>query len=140
MLTELILHLHKENVHNIPLFLSPLGIKASNDLIKMINILAKKQKKSKFKGDNLLLEFISNHLKPIIRYNMQLSLNTFIPIKTYMIPILRQKVEDADCSGVYIFVHKSGKIGIGSALSCRDRLHDHLNSFYGHRITTFLQN
>ena len=105
----------------------------------MINILAMKRK-SKFKGDNLLLEFISNHLKPIIRYNMQLSHNIFVPIKDYKIPILRHKVENADCSGVYIFVHKSGKIGIGSALSCRDRLQDHLNSFYGHRITTFLHN
>ena len=53
-------------------------------------------------------------------------------------PTKRQKVEDADCSGVYVFLHKSGKMGIGSAISCRDRLQDHLNSFYGHRPTTFL--
>lgn len=152
MLTDLILHLHKENVYNIPLFLSPLGIKASHDLIKMLNILAKKQKISKFKGDNILLDFISNNLKPLIRYNMKLVNNTFIPFpggrsprdrpegtsEFYNIPILHQKVKDADCSGVYVFVHTSGKIGLGSALSCRDRLQDHLNSFYGHRPSTFL--
>ena len=56
----------------------------------------------------------------------------------YNIPILRQKIEDADCSGVYIFKHISGKLAVGSALSCRDRLQDHLNSFYGHRPKTFL--
>lgn len=138
MLTDLILYLHKENVYNISLFLSPLGIKASHDLIKMLNILAKKQKISEFKGDKILLDFISNNLKPIIRYNMKLVNNTFIPSELYNIPILHQKVKDADCSGVYVFVHTSGKIGLGSALSCRDRLQDHLNSFYGHRPNTFL--
>lgn len=56
----------------------------------------------------------------------------------YNIPILHQKVKDADCSGVYVFVHASGKIGLGSALSGRDRLQDHLSSFYGHRPSTFL--
>lgn len=29
---------------------------------------------------------------------------------------------------------------MGSALSCRDRLQDHMNSFYGHRPRTFLHN
>lgn len=38
LLTELILSLHKQNVYNIPLFLTPLGIKASHDLIKMLNL------------------------------------------------------------------------------------------------------
>ena len=137
MLTELILHLHKENVYNIPLFLSPLGIKASIDLINMINLLPDKQK-SKFKGDNLLLDFIKNNLKPIIRYNLKSTNNTFIPTEVYNIPIIRQSVKDADCSGVYVFLHISGKLGLGSALSCRDRLQYHLNSFYGNRPGTFL--
>lgn len=121
----------------IPLFLTPLGIKASHDLIKMINLLPE-DKKSKFRGDNLLLDFFNLHSKPIMRYNMKSSLTRIIPIKSYNIPLLYQKVEDADCSGIYVFVHKTGNIGLGSALSCRDRLQDHMNSFYGNRPNTFL--
>ena len=134
------------NIYNIHLFLTPIGVKASLDLINMINLLPSStkisQKKSDilsdFKGDVLLLEFIVNHLNPIIRYNLEFNENTYTPIKMYNIPILRQKVEDADSLGVYIFKHKSGKLAVGSALSCRDRLQDHLNSFYGHRPKTFL--
>lgn len=64
---------------------------------------------------------------------MKSSLTRIIPIKSYNIPLLYQKVEDADCSGIYVFVHKTGKIGLGSALSCRVRLQDLMNSFYGNR-------
>jgi hypothetical protein len=95
-------------------------------------------KKSKFKGDNLLLEFLYTQLNPILRYNMESSLTTITPMKSYKIPLLYQKVEDADCSGIYVFLHKTGNIGLGSALSCRDRLQDHMNSFYGNRTKTFL--
>ena len=134
------------NIYNIHLFLTPIGVKASLDLINMMNLLPSSTKispkksdiLSDFKGDVLLLDFIVDHLNPIIRYNLEFNENTYTPIKMYNIPILRQKVEDADCSGVYIFKHKSGKLAVGSALSCRDRLQDHLNSFYGHRPKTFL--
>lgn len=64
---------------------------------------------------------------------MESSPNTISPLNRFYIHILRQKVEGADCSCVYVFVHGSGKIGIGwspAALSCRDRLQDHLNSFF----------
>lgn len=141
LLTELILNLHKQNVHSIPLFLTPLAIKASHDLIKMINLLQGSSKKnSKLKKDNILLDLKKNHLNPIIRYNMESCLKTYNPIKSYNVPILDKKVEDADCSGVYVFLDKTGKKGIGSDLSCRDRLQDHMNSFYGHRPRTFLHN
>lgn len=43
----------------------------------MINVLANKN--SKFKGDNMLLDFISSNLRPNLRYNMKLTNNTFIP-------------------------------------------------------------
>lgn len=137
LLSELILHFHKENRLNIPLFLTPLGIKASHDLINKIYVLPF-DKKSKFRGDNLLFDFFNTQLKPIIRYNMKSSLTTIIPIKSYNIPILYQKLDNADCSGIYIFFHKTGNIGLGSALSCRDRLQDHINSFYGNRAKTFI--
>ncbi len=58
----------------------------------------------------------------------------------YHLPIEYQKVIDGDCSGVYCFVHKeSGKYGIsGSAISFRNRLNDHMNSFYGNRLRSHL--
>ena len=46
---------------------------------------------------NILLDFIKNNLKPIIRYNLKSTNNTFIPTEVYNIPIIRQSVKDADC-------------------------------------------
>jgi hypothetical protein len=42
-------------------------------------------------------------------------------------------------SGIYIFYHNSGKFAIGSALSFKRRLTDHLNQFKGHRTMQKLQ-
>jgi hypothetical protein len=69
---------------------------------------------------------------------MQLSLKTIKPNHMYNIPLKYQKVIDGDCSGIYCFVHISGKFGIGSAISLRNRLNDHLNSLYGHRLKSYL--
>jgi hypothetical protein len=65
---------------------------------------------------------------------MQLSLKTIKPNIMYDLPLGYQKVIDRDCSGVYCFIHKSGKFGIGSAISFRARVNGHMNSFYGHRL------
>lgn len=35
-------------------------------------------------------------------------------------------------------MHKTGKFGIGSAISFRNRLNDHMNSFYGNRLRSHL--
>jgi len=57
----------------------------------------------------------------------------------YDLPLGSQKVIDGDCSGVYYFVHKkTGKYGIRSAISFRNRLNDHMNSFYGNRLRSRL--
>jgi len=53
-----------------------------------------------------------------------------------------QKVVDGDCSGIYSIrsANGTGIYGIGSALSCRSRLIDHMNSFNGHRLRSHLHN
>lgn len=57
----------------------------------------------------------------------------------YNLPIGHQKVIDGDCSGIYCFIHiDTNYYGIGSALSCRSRLNDHMNSFYDHRLKSHL--
>lgn len=56
----------------------------------------------------------------------------------YNLPLEYQKVIDGDCSGIYCFVHISGKFGISSAISFRKRLNDHMNSLNGHRLKSYL--
>jgi len=85
-----------------------------------------------------LFEFLSKNYNKLFRFNMQLSLKTIKPNIMYNLPLENQKVIDGDCSGIYCFVHKTGKFGIGSAISCRNRLNDHMNSFNGHRLRSHL--
>ena len=133
LMSQIIYHIHNQNKLNIPLFLTSRGIKASHDLINMINLLPVNNE-SNFKGDNLLFEFLSKNFNKSFRFNMMLSLNTIRPNIMYNLPIENQKVIDGDCSGIYCFLHtETGNFGIGSALSFRSRLLDHINSFRGHR-------
>jgi hypothetical protein len=106
----------------------------------MLNLLPM-DNSSDFKGDNLLYEYLTSTYNQVFRYNMELTLKTINPIVVYDLPLDYQRVVDGDCSGIYCFKHKkTGKFGIGSALSCRNRLNDHMNSLYGHRPRTTLHN
>ena len=73
LLSNIIYQIHDQNKLNLPLFLTSKGIKASHDLINMINLLPENNN-SGFKGDNLLFEFLSNNFNKLFRFNMQLSL------------------------------------------------------------------
>lgn len=138
LLSKVIYHIHNENKLNLPLFLTSKGLKASHDLINMLNLLPENNNSS-FKGDNLLYEFLINNCEKFFRFNLELSLKTIKPNLMYDIPLKYQKVIDGDCSGIYCFMHKeTGSYGIGSAISCRDRLYDHMNSFYGHSLKSGL--
>lgn len=53
LLSNVIYHIHNENKLKLPLFLTSKGIKASHDLINMINLLPDNNN-YEFKGDNLL--------------------------------------------------------------------------------------
>lgn len=138
LLSKVIYLLHDQNKLNIPLYLTAKGIKASQDLINMINLLPEKNN-SYFKGDNILYEFLNKNYNKIFRFNIHLSLKKLIPNITYDLPIKNQKVIDGDCSGIYCFIdEKTGNVGIGSAISCKNRLKDHMNSFNGHRSKSYL--
>lgn len=142
LLRNVILNLHKQNKLGIPLFLTPMGIKASHALINMLNLLPTNNN-SEFKGENLLLGYLSSKSNMMIRYNMENSLKTIIPIVSYNLPIANQMILDGDCSAgsaYYIVLNTkiTGKYGIGSALSCRNRLNDHINSLNGHRLRSKL--
>jgi len=108
LLSNVIYQIHDQNKLNLPLFLTSKGIKASHDLINMMNLLPENNN-SGFKGDNLLFEFLSNNFNKIFRFNMQLSLKTIKPNIIYDLPLGSQKVIDGDCSGVYCFVNKKNR-------------------------------
>jgi hypothetical protein len=64
--------MHDQNKLNLPLFLTKKGIKASHDLINMINLLPENDSSS-FKGDNLLYEFLNNRYNKLFRFNMHIT-------------------------------------------------------------------
>lgn len=67
-----------------------------------------------------------------------MSLNDISHVENYELPIRKQVVLNGAHAGVYAFIHEeTSHVGIGSAISCRSRLVDHMNSFNGHRPTTF---
>lgn len=137
LLRKVIYHISDQNSLALPLFLTAKGIKASHTLIDMLNLLPL-DCDSKFKGDNLLFQFLSENYNQIHRYNMELSLKEIKPIVVYCLPIGKQKVIDGDCSGIYCFKHLDfAYCSIGSALSCRNRLNEHMASLNGHRGQTF---
>ena len=72
MLSKVIHHVVDQNKLNLPLFLTSKGIKASHDLISMINLLPENNN-SEFKGDNLLFEFLNDNYNKLFRFNMHLS-------------------------------------------------------------------
>jgi hypothetical protein len=67
LLSKVIYHVIDQNKLNLPLFLTSKGIKASHDLISMINLLPENNN-SEFKGDNLLFEFLSKNYNKLFRY------------------------------------------------------------------------
>lgn len=95
LLSNVIYQIHNQNKLNLPLFLTSKGIKASHDLINMINLLPENNN-SGFKGDNLLFEFLSNNFNKLFRFNMQLSLKTIKPNIMYDLPLGSQKAIDGD--------------------------------------------
>jgi len=77
----------------------------------------------------------------IVSLLLELNLKKIKPIILYDLPLEYQKVVDGDCLGIYCFIHKNtNKYGIGSALFCRNRLIDHMNSFNGHRLRSHIHN
>lgn len=137
LLNKVIYHINSHNILNLPLLLTSKGIKASHYLMNIINILGENNY-SPFKGDNILFVFLSDQFSKLFRLNMQLSLKTIKPNIMYDLPLGHNKVIDRDCSGIYCFVHKTGKFGIGSAISFPSRVNGYMNSFYGHCLRSHL--
>lgn len=138
LLQNLLTNLASKELLGIPLFLSPLGVAASQQLVDMLNLLPI-DNSSSFIADNRLFEFLQSSVGYDYTYNLELNLNKLIPIKSYNLPLKNQHVINGTDAGVYAFVHQeTGYVGLGSATSCRYRLESHIRSFIGKRDTTFL--
>jgi hypothetical protein len=76
LLSNIIHNILEQNRLGLPLFLTPTGIKASHDLINMLNLLSV-DNSSKFKGDNFLFDYLSNASNPVLRYNMECNIKNY---------------------------------------------------------------
>jgi hypothetical protein len=136
LVQKLLIHIVQQEQLGIPLFLSPLGISASHNLISMLNDLPSNLI-SLFSGDNVLFEYLHNSLEYKYVYNVVPSWTEISLIESHSLPTSR--LRNGMDSGVYAFIHnESGSVGIGSALSFRRRLTNHIRSFTGGRETTFM--
>lgn len=136
LVQKLLIHIVHQEQLGLPIYLSQLGIDASYKLIGMLNDLPH-NRISAFTGDNNIYEHLHNTLNYKFAYNMLPSLTDITHIDSYTFPI--RNMRNGMDSGVYAFVHNdSGHVGIGSAISFRARLTDHMRSFTGKRDTTFM--
>lgn len=127
-LTSLTRDLRKE----LPLYLTPKGVDATVALTKMLNCLAT----SHFKNDQVLYTFLSS-VESEYSVHYSKSRNSIVPNNSYSLPLKHQKVLSAHDSGIYGFFLED-KLGLGSAISCRARLTDHMASFNGNRRQHFM--
>jgi hypothetical protein len=79
---------------------------------------------------------VLNHNKMTLETEMKLKLPLSLSKKDKFLSstMLNSQMLQFNNSGIYIFVHSSGKFAIGSALSLKRRLVDHMSSFKGHRV------
>ena len=141
LIQDVLKHIVQQNKLNIPIFLSSLGITETHKLISMLNYLPINGVDSMFVGDNKLLEYLTSAYKSDYYYNMELDLSSIHPIVSYTLPLTTnvEPIANIADSGVYAFVHsETSSVGIGSAVSCRSRLIDHMRSFEGNRDKTYL--
>lgn len=137
LVQKLLTNLISKEQLGLPMHLSPLGVRASAQLIDMINSLPMNGH-SNFAGDNLLFDYLSSAVTFNMHYNMELDLQKITPTTSYTLPLRGQNVLNGTDAGVYAFIHNSGHVGIGSAMTCTARLQDHVRSFTGSRDSTFM--
>lgn len=133
---------------NLPIFLTPKGIKAASAIANMLNTFL--QTTTNFCSDKKLFLYLLNSSSSI-DYKVHFDISVSGKITTVRPPFIISKgmkqIKDItgemalDDSGVYAFFYnKDGdvKLGLGSALCCKTRLKDHISSFKNHRVQQFM--
>lgn len=140
LLQKLLSNVISKEQLGIPLFLSPNGVTAAQQLITMINLLPDSST-SKFMANSQLYDYLSASVTYDLTYNLNVDLTKLSPIISYELPVKSSQVLNGTDAGVYAFVHKpTGHVGLGSATTFTSRLEAHLRSFNGKRETNYLHN
>lgn len=159
LILDYLKNLANKNKVNVSIQFTNTGVKSTIDLINMINelyLFTLDKNNPNVKDHKLLFEFITARWNPDFKFYFELgetnivlkdvsaqkiSLSSWkkLDISNQNTNIKSEEFTDAYTSGVYCFTHlPTGKIGIGSSISCAARLRDHISSFNGHRTRTFL--
>jgi hypothetical protein len=125
--------------NDVPIYVTPKGVQAANQLSKMINQLVNS---NKFKGDKELFSYLNSVVQ--CKYDLHFDITSSV-IKAnskWTLPTNNQIILNINNSGVYGFFYtakdNSFHQGIGSTISCKARLTDHLSSFKDHRTLQFM--
>jgi hypothetical protein len=118
---------------HLPIYLTPTGINSASILSPMLNAL----ETSSHEGDRVLFSYLCDSVTSSYNLHFDINLASIVPNKAYTLPLGTQKVPQAHGSGVYGFFFND-ELGLGSAVSCRARLVDHMASFYNHRDQNYM--
>lgn len=131
LVKDVIQHIHANNSMGVNLYLTPHGVSHVRGLVGMLNTLHEVQDTTRFTGDRVLLDFLSQAFKCEYHFNVDLASPTIEPIISYDLPLGRKPVLiNTMNSGIYTFKSKvSSDFYIGSALSLRTRLVSHMANF-----------
>lgn len=125
--------------NDLPIYLTPKGIEAATMLTGMLNTLFES---NSFKSDAGLYTYLSNSVTNTYKMHFDITSPMIKAYCDYTLPLGTKVVPNAYDSGIYGFFLNTQdggiKVGLGSSISCRARLIDHMASFYGHRTQQFM--
>lgn len=133
-----LINLIKQLGNDLPIYLTPKGIESANLLTDMLNALVKSDK---FKCDARMFSYLSATVDCQYKLHFDITSSVIKSYNSFNLPLKQQIVPNADDSGIYGFFINSEediKVGLGSAISCRGRVVDHMASFNGHRTQQFM--
>lgn len=140
LVRQSLINLIKQLGNDVPIYLTPKGIESAKMLTDMLNALIKSDK---FKCDAQIFYYLYDNVECQYKLHFDITSSDIKPYNSFTLPLKQQgeAVPNADDSGIYgFFMHseESIKVGLGSAISCRARLVDHMASFNGHRTQQFM--
>jgi hypothetical protein len=123
----------------LPIYLTSQGILGAKMLSGMLNGLLQS---SQFEVDTNLFPYLLDKVNCSYNLNFDVTSSIVEPLQSFSLPLKRQEVPHINDSGVYGFFLKTQDglthLGLGSALSCEDRLVDHIASLNSKRSQQFM--
>lgn len=139
LIKQVLSNLVKQLGNDLPIYLTPKGVEAATTLTNMLNTLLESDK---FKSDAKLFPYLSDNVTCTYKVHFDITSPMIKAYDNFTLPLKTQQVPNVDDSGVYGFFFNSGnevtKVGLGSSISCRARLIDHMASFNDHRTQQYM--